>query len=87
MKVQTGLEVWLYPFFKLGAKWGVGGQIHTPAALRQRKKAGSHCIGGWVGPRDSVDGYGKSRSPPGFDPRTVQSVASRCTDCAIPGRK
>ena len=26
------------------------------------------------------DRYGKSRSPPGFDPRTVQPVASRYTD-------
>jgi hypothetical protein len=32
-------------------------------------------IGGWVGPTDSLDGCGKSRSPPGFDPRTVQLVA------------
>jgi hypothetical protein len=26
----------------------------------------------------------KSRPPPGFDPRTVQPVASHCTDSAIP---
>jgi hypothetical protein len=31
-----------------------------------------------------VDGCGKSRPPPGFDPRTVQPVASRYTDWAIP---
>ena len=30
-----------------------------------------------------LDGCGKSPLP-GFDPRTVQPVASRCTDCAIP---
>jgi hypothetical protein len=28
------------------------------------------CIGGWVGPRAGLDGCGKSRPPPGFDPRT-----------------
>ena len=37
-----------------------------------------------VGPRSGVDGCGKSRPTPGFDPRAVQSVASRYTDHAIP---
>jgi len=36
-----------------------------------------------VGPRADLDGCGESRPPPGFDPRTVQLVASRYTDCAI----
>jgi hypothetical protein len=31
-----------------------------------------------------LDGCGKSRPPPGFDPRTVQPVASRYTNWAIP---
>jgi hypothetical protein len=31
-----------------------------------------------------LDGRGKSRSPPRFDPRNVQPVASRYTDRAIP---
>jgi len=33
-----------------------------------------------VGPRAGLDGCGKSRPPPGFDPRTVQPEASRYTD-------
>ena len=33
-----------------------------------------------MGPRAGVDRCGKSRPPPGFDPRTVQPVASRYTD-------
>jgi hypothetical protein len=32
------------------------------------------------GPRAALDVCGKSRPPPGFDPRTVQPVASRYTD-------
>ena len=40
-----------------------------------------HCIGGWVGPRARRR---KSRPPPVFDPRTIQPIASRYTDCAIP---
>jgi hypothetical protein len=35
-----------------------------------------------VGPRAGLDRGGKSRHPPGFDPRTVQLVASRYTDYA-----
>ena len=65
------------------ALYEVGGQRHAPAALRPGKSSGTHCIGGWVGPRAGLDGCGKSHPIPGFDPRTVQSVASRYTDWAI----
>jgi hypothetical protein len=34
-------------------------------------------MGRWVGPRSSLDGFGKSCLPSGFDPRTVLPVASR----------
>ena len=49
-----------------------------------RERIGTHCIGGWVGPRAGLDGCGKSRLPPGFVPRTVQAVASLYADRAIP---
>ena len=39
----------------------------------------THFTGGWVGPRAGLDGCRKSRPPQGFDPRTVQPVASRCS--------
>jgi hypothetical protein len=39
----------------------VGGQLHAPAALLPGKRPGTHCIGGWVGPRAGLDGCGKSR--------------------------
>ena len=35
-----------------------------------------------MSPRTGLDRCGKSRAPPGFDPRTVQPVASRYTDYA-----
>jgi hypothetical protein len=35
-----------------------------------------------VGPTAGLDRCGKSCPPPGFDPRTVQPVASRYTDYA-----
>ena len=36
-----------------------------------------------MGLRAGLDGCGKISSPPGFDPRTVQPVASRYTDWMI----
>ena len=41
----------------------VGGQRHAPAALPPGK-TGTHCIGGWVGPKAVLDGCGKSHLPP-----------------------
>ena len=40
---------------------GVGVQRHAPAALLPRKIPGTHCTGGWVGPRVGLEGCGKSR--------------------------
>jgi hypothetical protein len=37
-----------------------------------------------VGPRTGLDGCGKSHLPPGLGLRTVQNVASRYIDYAIP---
>ena len=53
------------------------GQRHAPAALYPRERAGTHCTGGWVGPRAGLDMRGKSRlhrdSIPG--PSSPQPVA------------
>jgi hypothetical protein len=55
----------------------------TPRSLNPRKRTGTHFIGGWVDPRAGLDGCVKCRPPPGFDLRTVQSVASRYTDSTL----
>jgi len=47
-------------------KKGVSGQQHAAAALYPRGRSGTHCTGGWVGPRAGLDGR-KISSPPGFD--------------------
>ena len=65
----------------------VGGQLHAPAALPPWKRPGTHFIGGWVGPRACLDGCGKISPSPGFDPRTLQPVASRYADYAIPAHR
>ena len=61
----------------------VGGQRHASAALPPRKRPGTHCVGGWVGPRTGLRWVRKISPPKGFDPRTVEPVASRYTDCTI----
>jgi len=59
---------------------GVRGQRHAPAALYPRERPGTHCTGGGVGPRPVWTGAENLDPPPGFDPRTVQPLASRYTD-------
>ena len=59
---------------------GVGDQPHAPAALPPGKTLYQLWAPGPVGTG------AKNLTPPpaGFDPRTVQPVASRYTDCAVP---
>ena len=52
----------------------------TPRPLYTRERPGNHCIGDWVSLRAALDGCGKFRPPPAFDPSTVQPVVSRYTD-------
>ena len=49
----------------------------SAAALAQGKRADTYCIGGWVGSQGSSGLVRKISPPTGFDPRTVQTVASR----------
>ena len=65
---------------------GVGVQRHTSAALPPAKRPSTHFTEGWVVPRAGPDGCGKSLPPPAFDPQTVQLVASRHSDHAIPAK-
>jgi hypothetical protein len=58
---------------------GMGGKSHAPAALPPGIP-GTHSIESWDGPRARLERCGKSCPLTGFDPRTVQPVASRYTD-------
>ena len=76
-----GIEVVLYSFFNLGARleWSTARPDRfTPPS---RKRPCTHYTGGWVGHRVGLDACGKSRPPPGFDPRSFQR---RYTHWAIP---
>jgi len=61
---------------------GVGGERHTPAALPP-ERPGTLCTRVWVDLRGRSGRVRKISPSPGFDPRTVKSVASRFTDWAI----
>ena len=60
----------------------VGGQRHDPAALPSAKTR-YPMYRRLVGSQDRSGRVQKILPLPGFDPRTVQPVASRCTDWAI----
>ena len=55
-----------------------------PQLLYPQERPRTHCVGVWVGARVCLDGCGKISPPLGFDPQTIQRVASRNSDCAIP---
>jgi hypothetical protein len=61
----------------------VGGQRHAPAALPP-EMARYPLYRRLVRPQGRSGRVLKISPPPGFDPRTVQLVASRYTDYAIP---
>ena len=62
---------------------GVGGHHHAPAALPPGKTR--YPLYGRLGGAQGRSGrVQKNSPPPGFDPRTVQAVASRYTYWAIP---
>jgi hypothetical protein len=68
-----------------GGEWSVS----RPGRFTRGERAhGTHWIGGWMGPRTGLDNVESRNSHPqrdsNPDPSTLQSVASRYTDCAIP---
>ena len=64
----------------------VDGQRHAPAALHPGKTRYPlyRRLGG---PHGRSGRMWKNLSTPGFDPRTVQPLANRYTDCAIPAHR
>jgi hypothetical protein len=77
-----GEQRYSYTLSLTSALMGVGGQRHAPADLPLAKTLYPlyRRLGGPYG----RSGLVRKISPlPGFDPRTVQTVQSRYTDCAI----
>jgi hypothetical protein len=61
---------------------------YAPAALPPGKRPGTHCIGGWVGPRTGLDKCGKSHthrdSVPGPSEWLVIACSFLLRSCAFP---
>ena len=55
-----GVEVQLYSFFNLGARWG-GWSTPRSGRFTSRERHGTPRIGSWVDPRAGVKSCGKSR--------------------------
>jgi hypothetical protein len=64
----------------------VNSQLHVPAALLRGKNIRTHWIGGWVGPRASLDVVEQKKKliPAEFLTPVVQPKAGRCTDWVMP---
>jgi hypothetical protein len=71
---RGGVDVWLYSFFNLGARWEWVVNA-TPRLLYPRERPGTHCIGGsvWTGAENLVptgirspDRPVRSESPSGY---------------------
>jgi len=78
MKAQRGSRG-IAPFLNLSARREqmVNGM---PWLLHAWERPVTHCTGGWVGLRAGWEGCRKSHPPLGFDPQTIQPVASCYTD-------
>jgi hypothetical protein len=78
----VGIDVKLFSFFKLGARWGVSGQRHALAALPPGKKR--YPLHRRLGGPQGRSGRVQKISPESdFEPRAVQAVARRYTACHI----
>jgi hypothetical protein len=64
----------------ISAQDGVAGQQHAPAALPLEKRLVTHRIGGCVGYRVGLDGYGKPHPHRDSIPGPSSTVANHYTD-------
>ena len=58
------------------------GSASRPGRSLPPGRPGTHCTGDWVGPQGQSGQARKISPPSGFDPQTVQPVASRYTHYA-----
>jgi len=63
---------------------GLGGQLHAPAALHPGEETRYPFYRRLVRPQGRSERVQKISPPPGFDPWTVQPIASLYIHCAIP---
>jgi hypothetical protein len=85
MEAQGGVMYSSYSF-TTSALDGVSGQRHAPAALYRREWThGTHCTGGWVGPRTGLDTVARGKilclfRESNLGHPVIQYVVRHCTD-------
>ena len=79
MKPRGRGEVYLYSFFNLGATWGWAVNT-TPRPLYPQERDSVLIVQGARWALEPVWTARNISSSPGFDPLTIQPVASRYTD-------
>jgi len=59
--------------------WTGKGLVSAKSRTLCVREALTHCAGGWVDPRTSLDGCGEEKilPQPGLEPRTVQAVETQ----------
>ena len=62
---RRGSRAIALPFHDHGTRRGEG-SASPPGHSLTRERPGTHCTGGWMGPRAGLDGCGKSRPPTGI---------------------
>ena len=80
-KAQRGSRGTALLFFNLGARWG-GWSTSRPGRFTLGKENLYPLYRRLGGPQERSGRVRKISPPTGFDPRTVQPVVSRYTDCA-----
>jgi hypothetical protein len=73
MKLKRGIEVQIYSFFNLSARWGwvVEAIPQDTLSLRRTKHALYRRVGGWVL---------MISTPPQFKPQTIQPIVNHYTN-------
>ena len=82
MKTQRGSGSIALTNLDPGARWGGWSLPCSSPFVPPGKRLGTHCTGGWVGLRASLDKYG-FLAPMGFKPWIVQPIVSYYTNYAI----
>jgi hypothetical protein len=85
MKMSGGVDVQIHIFLTSALVGGEWSTSHPGCFTPKQRAPGTHCIGGWVGPRAGVDDVEKFVAYPDANsyPSVIQPVASRYTDYAV----
>ena len=76
---QRGVDIQLYSFFNLSTRWGGSSMAH-PGCFTPRKEIQYPLYRRLGGPQGRSGRVQKISHPLGFDPQTIQPVASHYTD-------